>query len=194
MPTRPRPARMTQVRPVDSESGTEFGRVIAVITLSAAGALLVVGLFLAGSYTLTNTGPPCPNPPQREANPAQWIVVSVCLVAFAAGHITARWQRVDPRNTRRHLVPSDPPDKDPRKREALIVQALLLAFLLEIVGLLIIEMTTLSNGVWPITYYVRCAYDAAGWPSTATAAAILFLVGRWFWLPPRREASARTRT
>lgn len=194
MPFHPRLAPLTQVWPVDRKSGTELGRVLAVVALAGAGGLLVLGLVLAGSYALTHAGPPCTNPPQRESNPAQWVVVGICLVAFVTGHMTARWQRVDPSRTRRHLEPTDPPDKDPRKREALIVQALLLAFLLEIVGLLIIEVTTLSNGVWPITYYVRCAYDAAGWPSTATAAAILFLAGRWFWLPPRKEANARTRT
>lgn len=93
-----------------------------------------------------------------------------------------------------HYSPSntvDPsPDDDPRKREMLIVQALLLVFLVEVLGLLVIEMVTLSRGVWPITYYVRCAYDAAGWPTTLAAASVLFLVGRWFWLPRGRDAGS----
>ncbi len=74
----------------------------------------------------------------------------------------------------------------------LIVQALLLVFLIEVAGLLLVEIVTLSRGVWPITYYIRCAYNASGWQTTLGAAAIAFLVGRWFWLPGRRHARTGT--
>ncbi len=168
---------------------------ISVVLLLVSFALLVWGMVSAVSYTLTYTGPPCSNPPQREANPPQLVVVGVCLLAFVLGHLTARWQSVDPKHAQRHqsLREADHPERDPRRREALIVQTLLLVFLIEVIGLLIIEAVTLSQNVWPITYYVRCAYDAAGVQSMAAAASILFLVGRWFWLPDRGQ-NARTRT
>ena len=69
---------------------------------------------------------------------------------------------------------------------------LLLVFLIEVAGLLVIEMVTLSRGVWPITYYIRCAYNAAGVETALGAAAISFLVGRWFWLPRRKHARTGT--
>ena len=111
---------------------------ISVVLLLVAFALLVWGMVSAISYTLTNTGPPCTNPPQREANPPQLVVVGVCLLAFVLGHLTARWQSIDPKHDQRHqsLRQADHPETDPRTREALIIQTLLLIFLLEVIGLL----------------------------------------------------------
>jgi hypothetical protein len=168
---------------------------ISVVLLLAAFGLLVWSMASAVSYTLTHTGPPCTNPPRLEANPPQLVVVGVCLFAFVLGHLTARWQSIDPKYAQRHqtLRGAEHPEKDPRRREALIIQTLLLVFLIEVIGLLTIEALTLSQNVWPITDYVRCAYDAAGVQSMGAAASILFLVGRWFWLPDRGQ-NARART
>lgn len=158
--------------------------VVSLLGLIAAIGVLVWGLYGALSYTLTHTGLPCTDPPQRVSSPSQITVVLVCLAAYVVGHLTARWQFIDPAKTHATI------GEDSRRRQALLIQALLLIFLLEVGGLLIIEATTLSKGVWPITYYVRCAYDAAGTQSMWAASAILFLVGRWFWLPARRSHAA----
>jgi hypothetical protein len=164
--------------------GSPLARGVSLVVLGAAAVVLVIGLGLSVTYLVTHSSPPCSNPPQRNSNPPQLAVVGLCLLAFVIGHATARWQAIDPSHLHRHRSENRPaPERDTRKKTALIVQGLLLLFLVEIFGLLVIEMSTLSRGVWPITYYVRCAYDAAGWPATYTAMAILFLVGRWFWLP-----------
>jgi hypothetical protein len=174
-----------QVRPAVS--------VVSAVLLAVATGILIWSIWSAVTYSLSHPGPPCSNPPQREAFPPQWVVVGSCLLAFVLGHFTARSQLISQDHGWRHNVKdAEHPENDPRKRDALIIQALLLVFLLEVVGLLIIEAVTLARGVWPITYYVRCAYDAAGLQSMAAAASILFLVGRWFWLPARGE-DARTR-
>ena len=173
-------------------AGRTFFTYVSLILLLVAIGVLVWGLYSAMNYTLTHTGPPCSNPPQRSATPPQWEVVLVCLAAFVAGHLTAQWQAIDPAHTLRHKRDKTNesehprPEQDPRKNEALLIQGLLLVFLIEVFGLLTIEMLTLANNVWPITYYVRCAYNAAGTQSMLAAAAILFLVGRWFWLPARK--------
>lgn len=167
--------------------------VVSAVFLATATGVLIWSIWSAVTYSLAHTGPPCSNPPQLDANPPQWVVVGTCLAAFVLGHFTARSQRINHDHSARHDVKeAEHPENDPRKKEALIIQGLLLVFLLEVVGLLIIETVTLSRGVWPITFYVRCAYDAAGLQSTAAAASILFLVGRWFWLPAR-SLDARTR-
>ena len=161
--------------------------------LAMAGLVLVGSLGNAFLYTLMHTGPPCSNPPARQAFPPQWTVVVLCLAAFGLGHVTSRWQFVDARHTDPHRTPSKRPYEEPRRREMLIIQSLLLVFLIEVAGLLVVEMVTLSRGVWPITYYIRCAYNASGWQTTFGAMAIAFLVGRWFWLPrERRQRRART--
>ncbi len=171
--SRPRAAR----RGVDPV-GSPLARWASLIVLAIAAVILAYGLVLAVGYMVMHSSPPCSNPPQRSSNPPQLVAVGLCLLLFVIGHVTARWQEME---------------RDPRKKEGLIIQGLLLVFLVEVFGLLVIEMSTLSRGVWPITYYVRCAYDAAGWPATLTAAAILFLIGRWFWLP-RGGKNAPTRT
>jgi hypothetical protein len=170
------------------EGGRQVVRVLSLVVLGIAIIILIWGMWSAVVYTLTHTGPACSNPPQLEANPPQWIMVASCLAAFVLGHLTARWQFVDEKKKGHHALVPD----GVRRKQALIIQALLLAFLLEVIGLLVIEAVTLSNGVWPITYYIRCAYNAAGVQTLMAAAAILFLVGRWFWLPARVN-HARTR-
>jgi hypothetical protein len=165
-------------------------RWVALLLLLAAGVVLVWTLGSAFTYTLNHPGPPCSNPPQRQADPAQGVVVLLCLAGFVVGHLTSRWQVVDEKHQRalgtvaRHT-------HSHHARQLLIVQAILLLFLLEVAALLVIEAVTLSRGVWPITFYIRCAYNAAGWPTTAAATSITFLVGRWFWLPARSHARPR---
>lgn len=164
----------------------------SLVLLAAAAGILVWSLVGALAYTMTHPGPPCSNPPALQAVPPQVVVVAGCLAAFVLGHFTSRLQYVDARHAGRHSRPSRSPYQEPRRREMLIIQALLLVFLIEVAGLLVIEMVTLSRGVWPITYYIRCAYNAAGVETALGAAAISFLVGRWFWLPRRKHARTGT--
>ena len=183
------PAARRGVDPV----GSPLARWASLIVLAIAAVILAYGLVLAVGYMVMHSSPPCTNPPQRSSNPPQLVAVGLCLLLFVVGHVTARWQEINRVHLGRHRAPDAPPERDPRKKEGLIIQGLLLVFLVEVLGLLVIEISTLSRSVWPITYYVRCSYDAAGWPATLTAAAILFLIGRWFWLP-RGGRDAPTRT
>jgi hypothetical protein len=186
--------RLRLTRPPAKES-TRYQRVfwwVSLLVLTLAGLVLIWSLGNAFLYTAMHTGPPCSNPPARQAFPPQLVVVLCCLVAFGVGHFSSRLQFVDQGRSERHRLPSKHPYEEPRRREMLIVQALLLFFLIEVAGLLLVEMVTLSRGVWPITYYIRCAYNASGLQTTLGAAAIAFLVGRWFWLPGRRQRHART--
>jgi hypothetical protein len=161
---------------------------VSVGLLTVAFAIVVWDMVSAVYYIVSNPAPPCSNPPSRQSYPPQLVVVGVCIVTFLLGHLTARLQFIDAKHLARHqLKEVEHPETDSRRRDALIVQALLLVFLLEMIGLLIVEALTLSHNVWPITYYVRCAYNAAGVQSMWAAASILFLVGRWFWLPARRQ-------
>lgn len=181
-------------RPPQVGQTVEPVRIAAIVLLLGAAGVLVWAAWMAATYAANHGGAPCPNPPNRNSTPAQLVVVGIGLASFLVGHATARWQKVDEVAVRLTIQNSGKPAHDARKRRALIVQALLGAFLIEIAGLLVIETVTLSRGVWPITYYVRCAYDAAGWPSTAVAATILFLVGRWFWLPGRTSDAPPEKT
>jgi len=172
-----------------SPKGPEIARWASLGFLLAAGGVLVYALGSAFTYTATHPGPACSNPPALAADPPQWIVVLCCLAAFAAGHLSGRWQQVDPQ----HLPAAMPAavtetEQRQRGRQVLVIEGLLLVFLIEILALLVFEVVALSSGRWPITLYVRCAYNAAGWPTTLGAASVTFLLGRWLWLPRRSSA------
>src|SRR5581483_6806464 len=69
---------------------------LTVLLLLATAAIIVWGLGNAWLYTVSHAGvPPCPNPPSRNGSPPQLAVVGICLVAFAAGHFSARFQKFD---------------------------------------------------------------------------------------------------
>jgi hypothetical protein len=55
-------------------------------------------------------------------------------------------------------------------------------FLFLITILMVIEAWTLGHGVWPITYYVRCANDAGPLISLVGVAAFAYIIGRWMWV------------
>lgn len=163
-------------------------RHVSAAGLLAAAGLILYGLGSAFLYTATHAGPPCSNPPALNASPPQLVVIGICVVAFVLGHLAARLQPVDPQHLAAPAAAASEPEQRRRAGQALLIQALVLLFLLEVVALLLFEVVALSSGRWPITYYVRCAYNAAGWPTTLAAAAITFLFGRWLWLPRRSLA------
>jgi hypothetical protein len=47
---------------------------------------------------------------------------------------------------------------------------------------MVVEAWTLGHGVWPITYYVRCANDAGPLISLVGVATFAYIIGRWMWV------------
>jgi len=154
------------------------------IVLLAIAFLVIAGVMVEGlQYTAAHPGqPPCgarPVPAPRGTND-QLLVVGICVLTFVLGHLTARWQAGPPQPGRKPELDVD--RMRTRGRQGMFVQLAVTIFLAEMATLLAIEIITLSTNHWPITWYVRCAYDAAGWQTSLGGAAITFLSGRWFWL------------
>jgi hypothetical protein len=154
--------------------------------LSIAFLGLAIGILaLVMVWTLTAAVNPaaagCHNAPLRVTRAPQVLGILVCIGGFVLGRITAR-PKVDSRDKVRSWV-RDRHDTTGHARAAVFVQACLVAALLFIACLIAFEAVTLNRGVWPITYYMRCASEAATWQTLAAAFAFSLLTGRWMWLP-----------
>ena len=111
----------------------------------------------------------------------QRVAILVCVLGFVLGRITAR-PKVVARNQLQSGV-ADRQDVEARGQASVLVQAALTGALLLITCLLAFEAVTVASHIWPITYYLRCANEAATYPALAAAFAFWLLAGRWLWLP-----------
>lgn len=149
-----------------------------------ATALSLLGLIVwVAVASLTLHGAPCSSPPARRGPWGPEVIVTLCVAFFGLGHLAGYWREPGER-------PRAGADQRPRSwrlRAAAILQGVLMAFLLLVVGLLGYETYALANMHinWPITYYVRCANEFAPLPTTAGACAVCFLLGQWLWYPRR---------
>lgn len=74
-----------------------------------------------------------------------------------------------------------------RPRVGLLMNVALTLALLFVAFLIALEAIALAKSVWPITYYLRCANEAASWQTLFAAFGVCFLAGRWLWLPTTPE-------
>lgn len=165
----------------------------SIVTLGlAALALVYVGVTVV-SGVLQPSAARCGNPPARVTSIPQLIEVLLCAASFVLGRLTARPKVRTREELRRRMRRGDLDDQAPedRVRTAIWLQGGLTAALLLITLLLAFETVTLALTVWPITFYLRCAAEAAPWRTVIAASAFCFLAGRWLWLPepPEEEAS-----
>lgn len=152
---------------------------------SVAGLLVMTATFGLAAYwilsALLNPGAAgCHNAPLRDSSLPQLIGVLASSVGFIAGRISAR-----PRVSERSQLSSRVTGADDRDRAhfSVVTHGALTSALLFIAVLMAFEAITLATSVWPITYYLRCANEAATVRTLVGAFAFCFLAGRWLWLP-----------
>jgi len=168
-----------------TNTGTEpalgFRGVLSIAFLGLAIGILLLVLI----WTVTAAADPaaagCHNAPLRMTRVPQLLGILICIAGFVLGRVTAR-PKIDSRSQVRSWV-RDRNSTREHARAAVFVQACLAAALLFIACLIAFEAVTLNRGVWPITYYMRCASEAATWQTLAAAFAFCLLTGRWMWLP-----------
>ena len=163
-----------------------FRKWLSIVTLCAAGLVLVVVLIWTANAALSPKAAGCHNAPLRVTRAPQLAGVLICVVGFVFGRITAR-----PKIGRRADLKSGTSEKDDasRVRAAVVTQSALTAALFFIACLIAFEAVTLRSDVWPITFYMRCASEAATWQTLVAAFAFCFLAGRWLWLPTTPEGT-----
>ncbi len=161
----------------------------SITTLVGAAVILLLVLVWTWTGAVHPSAAKCSNAPARVTKIPQLVDVLVCVAAFVLGRVTAR-----PRIHRRGQLKDwtiDGPNAhqlhESRARAAVWTQAALTSALFLFTFLFAFEAITLANSVWPITYYLRCANEAAPWRTLMAAFAFCFLAGRWLWLPRTPE-------
>jgi hypothetical protein len=145
----------------------------------AAAAALLVLFAIAAQHLLTAHGPVCSATfPARRSEYPSWYFVFAGMGAFVAGSLTSQYQ------IRHGKRSQDELGKGQWKSPTAIVTVNVGVglFLLLVTILMGIEAWTLGHGVWPITYYVRCANDAGPVISLIGMASLSFIIGRWMWV------------
>jgi hypothetical protein len=147
------------------------------------GALVVLALALVWIWTAaahpSATG--CHNPPPKMIRYPQWVGILISLAGVFLGRLTARAVYTSRRELNNRILFLG--KQRPHARYALLTQAGLVGALLFITFLVAYVSVTLNAGVWPITYFMRCAAEAATWQTYIAAFFFCLLVGRWLWLP-----------
>jgi hypothetical protein len=136
------------------------------------GALLVI----AAVYLLRSHAPVCDtNFPARRGDYPSWVYVFAAIVAFVLGSLTATIGIKRQGRSQRELG-----EGQWSSQSAVNLGVAVFLFLVTI--LMVIEAWTLGHGVWPITYYVRCANDAGPLISLVGVASVAYIIGRWMWV------------
>jgi NAD/NADP transhydrogenase beta subunit len=147
--------------------------------------LLTLVLFWIVVAAVNPSAAACHNAPLRVTRVPQLVAVLICVAGFVLGRVTAR-PKVRLRTELKTPVTASN-DHESRLRLAVLMQAGLTGAMLFIACLIAFEAITLASDVWPITYYMRCAAEAASWQALTAAFAFCFLTGRWMWLPTTPE-------
>jgi len=155
-----------------------------LMLLALAIAVLVISIWVSTGAAQHLNGSPCGDPPGRVSPKFPYplaIVVLVCGAAFLgrlAGYL--REPAAGPRS-------SPGPATSAAGWRLALAQFWVSFFLLVCAALLAFETFTLATGIWPITFYVRCANDYQPLPTIAGACLTAFLLGHWLWFPTKEE-------
>lgn len=160
---------------------TRFRGALSLVFLIFAAAILLLVVVWTATAAMSPAAAGCHNAPLRVTRAPQLLGIALCIAGFIVGRITAR-PKVDSRAQVTSWKVAEHTSSR-RAGAAIFVQACLTLALLFIASLIAFEAVTLGRGVWPITYYLRCANEAATWQTLAAGFAFSLLVGRWLWLP-----------
>jgi hypothetical protein len=147
--------------------------------LVVAAVVLVALLAIAGWALASSHHPACStNFPARRGDYPSWVFVFAAIGAFALGSLTSQVGIRREGRAQKELGEG----RWTNRAAVVAVNAGVAAFLFLVTILMLIEAWTLGHGVWPITYYVRCAMDAGAFITLVGVASYAFVIGRWMWV------------
>ena len=156
------------------------------MTMLLALAIAIIGLsiFVSVSAAQHLNASPCGNPPVRVSPqfPYPILIVILCSGAALLGRLAGYLRE-------RAAAPRVAASSPQAGGGALLVQSWVAAFLLVCALLLAFETFTLGVGIWPITFYIRCANYTQAFATIAGACLTTFLLGHWLWFPSKQEKS-----
>ena len=152
--------------------------------LAIATGIIGLSIFVSVAAAQHLNGSPCGNPPVRVSPqfPHPIVIVILCSAAALLGRLAGHLRTPAAAPRRGVSFPQ-------ASRGTLLVQSWVAAFLLVCGLLLAFETFTLGAGVWPITFYIRCANDSQAFATIAGACLTTFLLGHWLWFPSKQEES-----
>ncbi len=147
--------------------------------LVAAAVGLAVLLVIAVVYLVRSHAPVCDtNFPARRGDYPSWVYVFAAIAAFILGSLTAQIGIQRQGRSQKELGEG----QWSSQRAVVAVNLGVAIFLFLVTILMVVEAWTLGHGVWPITYYVRCANDAGPLISLVGVASFAYIIGRWMWV------------
>ena len=150
----------------------------ARIVILALLALGLLALFIRVALTARLAGSPCGSSPPLEGRIDSNLLAVIGVSAFVLGGAFGSWRRSGA---------AVAADREIRRGDV-IIQVALVVFLFFITAGLVFETYALvTPGLWPISYYVRCAnYIDPLWTLIGLAVTA-GLLGHWLWRPARRS-------
>ncbi len=153
--------------------GKIFGAAFLAVLAAATGALFVRVLITANV-----TSSPCGAVPPSHGLIPPPVLAAVAIGSFVVGGFVGAW-----RTAAAGASASESGD--------VAVHAVLVLLLAVTAAALGYETYALATpGVWPITYYVRCANAIAPWWTLLGLASVCGLLGHWLWRPFARSKDA----
>lgn len=158
-------------------------RISLTMLLGIAILVLAFSIWVSTGAVQHLNGSPCGDPPARVSPkfPHPLVIVVLCCGGVVLGRL-AGYLREPAGRSRAGKAPT----WQAGWRIAL-AQFWVAFFLLVCAGLLAFETFTLAAGMWPITFYVRCANDYLPLPTIGGAFITAFLLGHWLWFPAKDE-------
>ena len=150
-----------------------------VWALGGAAVLFVALVAIAGWAILRSHHPVCSATfPARRGDYPSYMFVFTAIAAFVIGSLSSSVGIRRDGRSQKEL------GEGPWTNRGAVVAVNLgvAGFLFLVTILMLIEAWTLGHGVWPITYYVRCAMDAGALITWVGVAAYAFVIGRWMWV------------
>jgi hypothetical protein len=151
---------------------------LARITILALLALGLLALFIRVTLTARLSGSPCGSSPPLVGRIDSNVLAVIGVTAFVLGGAFGSWRRSGAAS----------PANDEIRHGDVVIQAALVVLLFFITSALVYETYALvTPGIWPISYYVRCAnYIDPLWTLIGLAVTA-GLLGHWLWRPARRS-------
>jgi hypothetical protein len=158
-------------------------RISLLLLLGLAVAVLVMSVWIGMGAAQHLNGSPCGDPPGRVSPKFPYPFAIVVLVSGSAllGRLAGYL---------RHPAAAAPGAGTETPGTGLrlaLAQFWIASFLFVCAALLAFETVTLATGIWPITFYVRCANDSLPLPTIVGACLTAFLLGHWLWFPAREK-------
>ena len=150
------------------------GKVVRLAFLAALAAG-TAALFVRVLLTSTLTTSPCGAVPPVHGEMPAGVLAGAAIGAFVLGGLVAAWRTAAAGQS------------ESESGDVAVHAVLVLVLAVTVVALAYETYALAVPGVWPLTFYIRCADFVAPWWSLLGLASVCGLLGHWLWQPVGRR-------